>query len=330
VGAPARSFLVAFGLLASAPGLARAQDQGEPGGAATGAPNRPPSSPAVAPSSQPLSSVLEVEPGATCLAEQPLEAEVQTWLRRDRLGPELRVRVIGDAHDPRSVFFRIERGKVKRERRFANLPPGCDEATAVVALAIALAIDADAVPGLITPGDGDDEAARPIRVAAAQLAAGYQVLSAGSVGLTLGAEVGLTGWFSLRADVLGQGAWSNSIDGVPGVFDTVVAAAVPQVCAGGSVAPRVHLDLCSGAGFGMIHVQGRGYAVSHGSTGSWVVATGGVRLLLEAGLRWAVDVDGVFPLHTPAILAEDTQGSGRLRQPNPAGALLSVGPAFTF
>jgi hypothetical protein len=282
------------------------------------------------PPDKPLSAVLEVEPGATCLTEPSLESEVQAWLHRDRLGPELRVRVVGDAHDPRSVFFRIEHGKVARERRFANLPSGCEDATAVVSLAIALAIDADAVPGLVVPRDDDDGGARPLRLAALEFAAGYQVLSAGSLGLALGAEVGLTGWLSLRGDLLTQGAWSNSVEGVSGVFDTIVGAAVPQVCAGGAVAPQLRLDLCSGAGFGIIHVQGRGYAVSRASTGSWIVATGGIRLLFDAGIPWALDVDGVFPLHTPAILADDAKGGGQVRQPNAAGALLSFGPAFTF
>jgi hypothetical protein len=336
VGRVAGIVAIGVGLfVAAAPRTSRAQGppidapQGEPapGGTTSAAEAGDPSS-----TGESLAAALEVAPGATCLTQSALEGEVQTWLGRDRLGSDLRVHVVGDAHDPRSVFFRIVRGRVARERRFAHLPPGCAEATAVVALAIALAIDVGAVPGLVAPseGEGTGEGPRPVRVAAVQLAGGYQVLSAGSIGLAAGVELGVTGWLALRADLLGQGAWSNGVEGVPGVFDTVVGAAVPQVCAGGAVSPRVRLELCSGAGFGVIHVQGRGYTVSRGSTGSWIVATGGVRLLFEAGIDWALDVDGVFPIHTPAILADDAKGQDQLRAPNAAGALLSLGPAFTF
>jgi hypothetical protein len=297
----------------------------------TPAPQEPPPAASAAPAPRPIAAALDVVPGATCFEEGVLETEVQSWLGRDRLGPDVEVHVTGDAQDPHVVAFRIVRGGKTRERRFDHLPSGCEEATAVVALAIALAIDANAVPGWAAPPvDADGEGARPVRMFAAQVAGGYEVLPAASVGLVAGIEYGLASWFGLRLDLLTQGSWSNAIDGVSGVFDTFVGAAVPQVCAGGPVSADARLDLCSGAAVGFIHVQGRGYAVSQSATGSWIVATGGVRLLFDAGIPWALDLDGVFPVHTPAVRAEDAVGRDQPRAPNPAGALLSVGPAFTF
>ena len=57
---------------------------------------------------------------------------------------------------------------------------------------------------------------------------------------------------------------------------------------------------------------------------------GGARVLFEAGISWALDVGGVFPLHVPAFQAQNGAGESVYRSPSAAGALLSVGPAFTF
>ena len=286
------------------------------------------------PAARSVAAALDVAAGATCFEEGPLGTEVETWLGRDRLGADVQVHVIGDAHDAHAVVFRIVRQGKTRERRFDHLPANCEDATAVVALAIALAIDANAVPGLVAPREGGDEgggeAVPPERVLAAQIATGYEVLPGGSLGLSAGVEYGLAGWFSLRADLLAQVSWSNSIEGVSGVFDAVVGAAAPQICAGGPVSPHFRLELCSGAAIGLVHVQGRGYAVLRSATRSWVVASGGIRLLFDAGILWAVDVGGVFPLHAPAIRAQDAQGTDQFRAPSAAGALLSIGPAFNF
>jgi hypothetical protein len=286
------------------------------------------------PVDQPITTALDVVAGATCLEEGPLETEVQTWLGRDRLSADLHVHVTGDERDARSVVFRIVRQGKTRERRFNHLPPDCEDATAVVALAIALSIDATVVPELARAQAGDDPSASPSappqRVFAAQVAAGYEVLPGASLGAAVGIEYGLFGWLSLRADVLGQFSWSNAIQDATGVFDAVALAVAPQVCAGGPVAPRVRFELCSGAAAGLVHVQGRGYAVSRSATGSWIVASGGARVLFDAGISWTLDVGGVFPLHVPAFQAQNGVGESVYRSPSAAGALLSVGPAFTF
>jgi hypothetical protein len=275
-----------------------------------------------------LSEAIDLDPGATCLEENRLEAEVQTWLGRDRLRSDIHVHVQGDEHDPHAIQFRIAHGLSSRERRFQALPADCEDATAVVGLAIALAIDANALEGLVAPARSSGPSERP-GLFTVQAAAGFDVLSSGSVGASAGIEYRLVEWLSVRLDALGQFSWGNTIDTVTGEYDIVLGALTGQLCAGGNMAPTARFELCAGPAAGALHAAGHGYTVSRSSTGSWVVAMGGVRLRLIAGVPWVLDVDGVFPIHVPAFKAESAAGPA-YREPNPAGALLSVGPAFTF
>jgi hypothetical protein len=285
--------------------------------------------PLAAPADQPLAEALDLDPGATCLEENRLEAEVQTWLGRGQLRSGIHVHVQGDEHDPRAVEFRIVRDGKARERRFDGLPAGCEDATAVVGLAIALAIDANVMAGIVAP-NVDAEASEPRGLFTVQAVGGFDVLPGGSVGATVGAEYRAVDWLSLRLDLLTQFSWGNTIDNASGEFDVALGALAPQLCAGGMIAPGARFELCSGPAVGLLHAVGHGYTVSRSSTGSWFVASGGVRLRFVAGIPWAIDIDGVFPLHVPAFRAESAGAGPVYREPNPAGALLSVGPAFTF
>jgi len=281
-------------------------------------------------SDQPLALAIDVSPGATCLEEERLQAEVRSWLGHDRLRADLHVHVQGDDTDARAVVFRIVLGGKPRERRFDGLPADCEDATAVVALAMALAIDANVVSAIVAPVT--DRAGPPARkVLAVQVSAGLEVVPGASLGLAAGFEYGLgSSWFSARLDLMTQLSWSNSIEGAPGVFDVVAGGPAPQLCAGGGITDSFRFELCSGVVAGLLHAQGRGYTVSHAATGPWIVAAGGVRLLFTAGISWAIDLDGVFPIYAPAFRADVGPAASLYRNPSAAGALLSVGPAFTF
>jgi hypothetical protein len=276
---------------------------------------------------RPLASAIDVTAGATCLDAPRLEAHVQTWLGRSTVPSDVEVHVRGDEHDARAVVFAIERRGKTYERRFDQLPEDCGEATAVVALAVALAVDAAALRNILPPA-GEESSPRRI-VLGLQLGAGFQVMPAASVGPVVGLEVGLLDWLSARVDAFTQFSWGNSIEGISGTFDTALAAAVPELCAGGTAGDRVRVELCSGAGFGVLNAQGRGYAVSRSPTGSWIVAMGGLRIAAKIGIPWVVDVGAVLPLHVPAFRADTALGPSYL-QPSPAGTLLMVGPALAF
>jgi hypothetical protein len=276
---------------------------------------------------RPVDTAIDVTPGATCLDAGKLGAQVRTWLGRDSVSADERVHVRGDEHDSRAVVFVIERNGKVYERRFDELPEDCVEATAVVGLAVALAVDASALRGVLPP---PEEPPKPRRILLAiQVAGAFQVMPAGSIGPAMGVELGLTDWLSARVDAFTQFSWGNSIQGASGVFDTALAAGVPELCAGGAVRDGVRLELCSGAGFGVLHAQGHGYAVSRSASGPWIVAEGGLRLAAKLGIPWVVDAGAALPLRVPAFRADTALGASYL-QPSPAGTLLMVGPAFVF
>ena len=277
---------------------------------------------------RPLAEAIDVDPGATCLDQVRLAASVQAWLTRDHVSADVRVHLVGDEHDPNAATFRITRSGKTRERRFGALPTGCEEATAVVGLAIALAIDATVMSDMVGPEMSASGPAR--RTIAVQAMGAFEVLPGGSVGGAVGIEYGLASWLSVRLDLLGLFSWGNHIEGVSGVFDVAVGAAAPQICAGGAVNPGVRFEMCSGVPIGVLRAQGRDFAVSRGATGIWIEASAGVRLLFRAGIPWALDLEGLFPIRAPSFRAEDPSGQEKFRNPSAAGALLGIGPAFDF
>ena len=276
---------------------------------------------------KPLSGAITFAAGATCLEESRVEAQVQAWLGRDRIAADVRVDVRGSDHDPRAVSFRITHGGKSHDRRFDHLPEECDDATAVLGLAVALAIDASVLAGVFAP---PPPAPPPRRLVSVELGVGMEVVPGTSAGAEVGLEYGLADWLSGRLDVGSQFSSGNAIQDTSGTFDAALGYASPQVCAGGAVAEGVRLELCSGAAVGLVHAQGHGYAQSRSATGPWLVAQGGVRLVATTGFSWVLDAEGVFPLHVPEFRAESAQGQAELRQVNPAGALLSIGPVFFF
>lgn len=94
---------------------------------------------------------MDVDPGATCFEPGRLVASVQAWLGRELVRRDVHVHVQGDAQRATSASFRIERGGKVRERRFGALPAGCEDAMAVVGLAVAMAIDADVMKAFVEP-----------------------------------------------------------------------------------------------------------------------------------------------------------------------------------
>lgn len=281
--------------------------------------------PAPAPVERPLRGAMTFAAGATCLDAGRLEDQVQAWLGVERVPPDVRLDVRGDERDPRAVAFRISRPGSAHDRRFDRLPESCSDATAIVGLAIALAIDASILPELL-PAPAP---AKPGRIVAIEASAGFEVLPGASVGGSVGAEVRLVDWLAGRVDVEAQFSWGNAIDGTSGQFDASLAAAAPQLCSGGAVGP-LRVELCSGAGFGLVHAQGHGFSTSRGSTGPWIVAQGGLRVVFVAGIPWTLDFEGVFPLHVPDFRAESSSGAALYRSISPAAALLGAGPVFSF
>jgi hypothetical protein len=276
---------------------------------------------------RPLGGVIAFDAGATCLEQSRLESQVTTWLGRDHVRSDIHLDVRGDQRDPRALTFSISHSGRTHERKFDLLPENCDDATAVVALAVALAIDASFFTGVFAPLLRPPP---PERLVAIELEVGGEVLPGASFGMAVGIEYGLFDWLAARVDAGARFSWGNDIDGTSGVFDTALAVVTPQLCAGGAVSGSVRLEVCSGAGLGVLRAQGRRFAIAYAPAGPWVAAQGGLRLRFKAGLSWVLDVQGVFPVHVPLFSAQNGAGTTQYRLSSPTGALVSAGPAFVF
>jgi len=273
-----------------------------------------------------LTDAIGVVKGATCLDEQRLEAEVRTWLGRDRVAPNVRVLVRGDAANPSSVEFWISHGRETRSRRFDRLPAGCDDAHAALGLAIALAIDANVLRRFVDLGPES----RPIREVTFEIGGGHEVVPGYSLGGMVGVEHSIFDWLSARADVLASFSWNQSVAGTTGAFDALLVAATLRACVGGEPLGDVRVELCTGAGAGAIHSQGEHYTVSHGATGAWVGAASGLRLSFVLGIPWVVDLDMIVPIYAPAFRVDRGSNGSLYREPSPAGVLVDLGPALKF
>jgi hypothetical protein len=276
---------------------------------------------------RPLGGVIAFDAGATCMEQTRLEAQVVTWLGRDHVRSDIHLDVRGDPQDSRALTFSISRGGRTHVRKFDLLPENCDDATAVVALAIALAIDATVFAGVFAPLLKPPP---PERLVAIELEAAGEVLPGPSIGIALGVEYGLFDWLAARLDAGARFSWGNAIEGTAGVFDTALFVVTPELCTGGDVNARIRLEVCSGAGLGFLRAQGRRFAVNYTPAGPWVAAQGGLRLRFEMGLSWLFDVQGVFPVHVPQFSAQSGTGTTQYRPTSPTGALVSAGPALFF
>jgi hypothetical protein len=282
--------------------------------------------PPAPPSEWTLAQAIEVSRGATCLDEQRLESQVQTWLGRSRVRSNVRVFVRGDAANPSSVEFRIARDGAVRYRRFDSLPFACDEATAAVGLAIALAIDANALREVVDPL----LPRQPVKLFTLELGGGHEVVPGFSFGGAAGFELGFLDWLSARADVVGQYSFDDTIPGSPGRFDATLVFAVLRGCMGGSPTSPLRLALCGGFAAGVVHSDGQGFRVSQSATGEWMSLLGGLRVVLRAGIPWVLDVDMVVPVDAPSYRVDRGASGDLVRHPATAGVLFNVGPGLEF
>jgi hypothetical protein len=291
-----------------------------------GAPGALPPFGDVTPTEPSLASVIQVEPGAGCLEQQRLVANVKMWLGT-RVSEGTQVRVHGEASHPRALVFDITRGDKTRRRSFDPSPDSCDDAHAVLGLAIALALDEEHTLQLLHEAEPPRP---PLRRAGVQVSAGYGVLPDSSFGGQLGVELGIGAWLSVRLDVLAHYAWQNTIPDSQGEFDALLLAGSLQGCAGGSLDAQVRLLLCTGLASGAIRASGRGYAPDASAMGAWLAVRSGLRIEARVGWRWLLDVEAISGIYSPSFEAGRGPDEPLTRRADAAGIALSLGPAFAF
>jgi hypothetical protein len=268
---------------------------------------------------------LEVTPGVSCLERARLEALVAMWLGRATVSTTARVRVAGDPRLARVVEVSVDREGVGSERRFDPVPAGCDEAHAAVSLVIALAIEPAVVDDVLGLSELPDQGA-PVEIAlTAQLAGATALLPNWSLGGAFGMQAWFAPWLGARIELLAQHARNNTVGDTNGLFDATLIATDVRACAGGKPGAATRIALCTGAALGALHARGRSYEQSYSPTGFWLGITSGLRLELQAGLPWLLDIAAVLPLHDqPFTVARE--GDGEIaREPSSAALLIGLG-----
>ncbi len=92
---------------------------------------------------QAVREAISVETGATCLSHEVVSKRVAAWLDKTTVDQRLRIEVIGDASEPTEATVHFYENEVRLAKRaFRPGPDTCENLVEVVALSIALAIDA--------------------------------------------------------------------------------------------------------------------------------------------------------------------------------------------
>jgi len=303
-----------------------------------------------------VADALSLDAGATCLEHDRLVEQVVTWLERDELDPRLTVVVEGDSTETRTLRFTLQdRGQPIAERTFAPGPSSCDDLHSVVALAIALAVDATVLesvgiaptPPLAEPEPEPepDPAPDPVPVEAIEpsplpdleprrspwaLRAQLRGLLTVGVPPTLGGggQLGLElGWRDLvdvQLGVLATSAGSQRVD--EATLTITLIAARADACVGPRLR-RVRPRLCGGVLAGSALAQGRGFREDYQTTLPWVaVALGGdVRVGLGARTALSFGLDGLVSVVRPVFDVREDFQVRQLRELPRFGAAIAMG-----
>ncbi|PRQ07781.1 hypothetical protein [Enhygromyxa salina] len=320
-----------------------------PGSEATRAPQIKPS--------QSLDDALIVEPGVTCLDRATLLVDLRSWRDQDTLDSRVAIRVIGSSDDPRALSFIVMVGdEIAVDRGFTPAPDSCVDLHAVVALAVAIALDdtlasslgiVDPAPAVeqVLPGDGDlpllerkPSGSDSPGSTRAGPALGLTVAAAAFVGVTpalsgggeLSFDIRPLPHFDLRLGALATHLPNHALD--QGRVGVTVAAGRLDLC-WGTTPSAVRLRACGGVAAGATVAAGHDFSINFRRSLPWLagIAALDLTLRLVGPLALELRVEGVFPLQRTGIDVRSDTGqllaSQRLAV---AGVVVAVGPRFEF
>ncbi|MFO7564530.1 MAG: hypothetical protein R6X02_17930 [Enhygromyxa sp.] len=298
-----------------------------------------------------LADALIVEPGVTCLDRATLLAHLRSWRDSDRIDRRVSVRVRGSDSNPRVLGFMVEGGEAPIERLFSPAPEDCADLHAIVALAIAIALD-DTLAGelgIVAPppaveqiqaGDGDLPRERRPKPTPKRKGPGLSVTAAG--GLFAGLTPRLTGGglvsfdirprdhFDLRIGALATHLPRFDLDS--GRVAVTVAAGRFDLCWGtGPFAVRARM--CGGLAGGATVSRGSGFSTNFQQTTPWFAGILGADLVahLVGPLALELRLEGVFPFQRTRLDVRSEAGQLlATRRFPPVGLVLVAGPRFEF
>lgn len=304
---------------------------------------------------------LLVDPGATCLEHDRLSEQIVGWLARDELDARLTIVVEGDPDRARVLRYTLrDRGVVLSERVFEPGPSRCEDLHAVVALAIAMAVDAtvlEAVGVVAEPEPQPEPEPEPqpepepepqpepnpnsspptvdlsepprdwqVRTQLRALV-GYNVPPDVGGGGTLSVELGWRSLLDIELGIAGTSSGTRPLEGA--VLDVALVAGRANVCAGPWVGRNKTLRPrgCVGALAGAAIAEGGGTMRNYRTTVPWIAPTfgGDVRVALGPRLRFSIGVEGVITAVRPVFQLETDSEPVTLSAVPRVGALLGLG-----
>lgn len=270
---------------------------------------------------RPLADALTVSGSDPCLEPASLARVAAVWLDRESVDTALRVVV--DRGEVGATIVILSEQTLEGSRTFRELPSDCADRRAVVALAIALGIDAALlervaparaveVPSTRVDHEEEDQEqpapidAVPPRPRGPRLAAELAIEAGVAIGL-LG-DVAAVGRGSLalhvdelRLDLAALGTSPDTQSLVGGRFEASLIAGAVDACLTHELAP-LELVGCVGVAAGVLQARGHGYAEDREVQLAWLAGLARIE-----GVSWIADllgivvsVEGLVPFVRPA------------------------------
>jgi hypothetical protein len=242
--------------------------------------------PASAAERRPIAEALEIRRGAACVNRDRLGVELAAWLGAETIDRDLTVLVIGNDRDPRDVSFELWRGRTRLAlRRFYPAPAGCGPLEAIVALAIAMALEVSVRDRVATLVDDTRDDSTPSRSVGAFAELGLGLLPRPSAGVALRGEMGSR--LALRLDAFAHRSQNHRLRaGLAGVdVDAWLAGARLAACVPVELARALILRTCAGFGAGGLYLRGQGAAGVRSEWLPWVDVRAGaeLRVMISVG-----------------------------------------------
>lgn len=308
-----------------------------------------------------VSDILSLDPGATCLEHDRLTEQVVSWLEHDEIDPRLSVVVEGNPTEVHTLRFTLwAHGEVIAERIFAPGPSRCQDLHSVVALAIALALDATVLesvgiaapesevepppplpptdpPPVVTapppePSPGPDLTPRESPWEWRIHGGGMITIGAPPPlggGAELGAELGWRDVLDVQLGMIVTSAGPQRVE--DWTLDITLLAGRADVCAGpqmGRVRPRFCGGLVAGGAIG----EGRGFIRDFQTVVPWVAGAfgGDLRVGLTRRLALSFDIDGLVTVVRPVFDVLEQLEVRKLRDLPRFSAAFGVGLVVGF
>lgn len=285
---------------------------------------------------RPLADALELQPGATCLSRDALTSQIAAWLGKDTIDRDLSVRVAASAHDAREVWFELRRGELLlASRRFSPAPAGCAPLEAVLALAIAMALEVSLRDELLVSLGGGPAPAR-LQTSLATLAElGLGLLPGTSAGGAVRLGLRVHRLVALRFEGWVHTSQNEALRGapVPLELEAWLAGVRAAACLLVPLTRALVVNACGGLGAGSLRITGAGDPGARAARLPWAGVAAAAELSVTLSEHWSLDTGASLevPLGQRRYGLRHADGTVATSEPLPrVAATLRAGPAYYF